>query len=113
MARKAKSPKAPVKKTQAKAAKTKNPKRLGTDKVKEASAESPNSTKVEWDGIKIAKVCIKILSYTASPESFLPLPVLWDYSQIKTCEVVDLRSSDVVPPLLLNFTQDAQDQSGM
>ena len=59
MARKAKSPKAPVKKTQAKAAKTKNPKRLGTDKVKEASAECPNSTKVEWDGIKIAKVCIK------------------------------------------------------
>ena len=40
MARKAKSPKAPVKKSQAKATKTKNPKRLGTDKVKEASAES-------------------------------------------------------------------------
>ena len=63
MARKAKSPKAPVKKSQAKATKTKNPKRLGTDKVKEASAESANSTKVEWDGTKIAKVCNDFKSY--------------------------------------------------
>ena len=34
---------------------------------------------------------------------------MWRTTLISTCGVIDLRSSDVVPPLLLNFTQD---QSG-
>ena len=53
-------------------------------------------------------VCSKSLSSLAQLEKKYKVSDLVEC--LLTCGVVDLRSSDVVPPLLQNFTQD---QSGM